>query len=81
MLDDVLSTAVLLGDVDSALAYYNDWKVSDRVRFPFAGGRLEQPVWVLHNLNTLALMQEYHELSRELEMSEEGGDEWGSAEA
>lgn len=72
-LDEALETFVIYGDTELMLKAYNDWKLSNRVRFPFEGGRFDQPLWVLHDLDTLTLLDEQAELARKLEMV--GGDE------
>lgn len=78
-LDAALEGAFILGDISLALACYNDYQASSHVRFPFDGGRLEQPEWVLHNLNVLTLWSEWFELRRELGLGKDGEeDEWDS---
>jgi hypothetical protein len=62
----VLAEYDLYGDIDLALKAYNDWKISNRIRFPFPGGRYEQPLWVLHNLDILSLLDERAELQRKM---------------
>ena len=41
---------------------YFDWKASNRVVWPLAGGRLDQPVWVLETWRTLERLDEFYKL-------------------
>lgn len=52
----------LYGGVEEALTDYREWKRSGYVVYPFAGGRREQPWWVLKNFETLELLSEFYEL-------------------
>lgn len=41
---------------------YFDWEKSGRTAFPFPGGRLDQPEWVLKVFKTLERVQEFYRL-------------------
>ena len=78
-LERAYQQATLIGDIEIALKMYADWKISNRVRFPFAGGRADQPSWILHNLDTLAMIDAYYEMlaEEEREQSRAEQDMWG----
>jgi len=45
---------------------YFDWLASNRVVWPFAGGRLQQPLWVLDVFKTIERLDEFYQLKRKL---------------
>lgn len=50
------------GDYRTMLRCYNDWKRSNYTVWPFPGGRLQQPVWVTTDFDTLEAIEEMLEL-------------------
>lgn len=45
---------------------YFDWKASDRVVWPFEGGRLQQPDWILSLWRTLERIDEFYALKKKV---------------
>lgn len=62
VLREFLDGYVLYGDIDLTLRCYGDWVNSNRVVWPYAHGRLQQPEWVRHNFDILEAIDELRRL-------------------
>ena len=66
LLRQTTANYVIYGDLEMALRLFNDWNVSNRVVWPYPGGRLNQPQWVTGNFETLEMLSELFKLEKKL---------------